>query len=96
MKQVANDDDGVRARSDHALDGQAKGAGDIRLSLIDPGGGLTMVLPNAQVGVGEVSQSHPGNLMYQQDLSSAVAVVATLERRDAMPGPHDLTRDALA
>jgi hypothetical protein len=31
--------------------------------LIDAGRRLTMVLPNAQVGIGEVSQSHTGNVM---------------------------------
>jgi hypothetical protein len=37
--------------------------GDIRLSLIDARGGLTLELPNAQVGIGEVGQSHTGNVM---------------------------------
>jgi hypothetical protein len=31
--------------------------------LIDAGRGLPMVLPNAQMGIGEVSQSHTGNVM---------------------------------
>jgi hypothetical protein len=31
--------------------------------LVDAGRGLTMVLPNAQVGIGEVRQSHTGNVM---------------------------------
>jgi hypothetical protein len=31
--------------------------------LIDAGRGLPMVLPNTQMGIGEVSQSHTGNVM---------------------------------
>jgi hypothetical protein len=63
MKEIAHDDDRVRARRDDPVHGQPEGAGDIRLSLVDAGGGLTMVLPNPQVGIGKVSQSHTGNVM---------------------------------
>ena len=63
VEEVAGDDDGVRARGDDPVHRQAEGAGDVRLSLVDAGRGLAMILPNAQVGIGEVSQSHTGNVM---------------------------------
>ena len=63
MEEVAGDDDGVGARADYPVHRQAEGARDVRLTLIDAGRSLTMVLPNAQVGIGEVSQSHTGNVM---------------------------------
>ena len=63
MEEVAGDDDDVGASGDDALHRQAEGTCDVRLSLIDAGRGLAMVLPNPQVGVGEVSQSHTGNVM---------------------------------
>jgi hypothetical protein len=67
MEEIAHNHDGIRTRRDHALDRQAESVGHVRLSLIDAGRSLTMVLPNAQVGIGEVSQSHTGNVMGDQD-----------------------------
>jgi hypothetical protein len=58
VKEIAGDDDRVRTRGDDPVHGQPEGAGSVRLSLVDAGRGLTMVLPNSQVGIGEVSQSH--------------------------------------
>jgi hypothetical protein len=63
VEKVAGHHDGVRTRRDYPLYRQPEGAGNVRLSLVDAGRGLTMVLPNAQVGIGEVSQSHTGNVM---------------------------------
>jgi hypothetical protein len=63
VEEIAGDDDRVRARGDHPIHRQPEGAGNVRLSLVDAGRGLTMVLPNSQVGIGEVSQSHTGNVM---------------------------------
>jgi hypothetical protein len=58
VEEIAGDHDRVRARGDDPVHGHPEGAGGIRLSLVDAGRGLTMVLPNSQVGIGEVSQSH--------------------------------------
>ena len=63
VEQVADDDDGVGTRRDHPIYRLPKGVGDIRLALIDAGGGLTMILPKPQVGIGEVGQSHMLNVM---------------------------------
>jgi hypothetical protein len=59
MEEIAGDDHSVRTRGDDAVHGQPEGAGSVRLSLVDARRSLTMVLPNSQVGIGEVSQSHP-------------------------------------
>jgi hypothetical protein len=63
MEEVADHHDRVRTRRDDPVHRQPEGVGDIRLSLIDARGGLTMELPNTQVGIGEVGQSHTGNVM---------------------------------
>jgi hypothetical protein len=36
--------------------------GDIGLALIDAGGGLPMVLPDAEMGIGDVGQFHSRNV----------------------------------
>ena len=63
VEEVAGEDDRVRARGDDPVHGEPEGAGDVGLSLVDAGRDLTMVLPNSQVGIGEVGQSHTGNVM---------------------------------
>ena len=63
VEEVAGDDDGVRARGDDPVHRQAEGAGDVGLALVDAGRGLAVILPNAQVGIGEVGQFHTGNVI---------------------------------
>ena len=62
MEQVAGHDDGVGARRDDAVDRGAEGLGDVGLALIDAGGGLTMVLPDAEMRIGDVGQFHSRNV----------------------------------
>jgi hypothetical protein len=59
MKEIARDDDQLRPRLDHALDGQAERLGDIRLALVDAGGRLPVILPDAEVRIGDVRDFHP-------------------------------------
>ena len=67
VEQVAGHDDRVGPRLDHAVDGGAKGVGDIGLALVDAGGGLPMVLPDAEMGVGDVGQFHSRNVSPMAD-----------------------------
>jgi hypothetical protein len=59
VEQVAGHDHGVGAGLDDTIHRHAKGVGDIGLALVDAGRGLPMVLPNAEVRVGDVGQFHP-------------------------------------
>jgi hypothetical protein len=47
VEEVAGDGDGIRSCGDDSVDRQPEGAGDIRLSLVDAGGGLAMILPGS-------------------------------------------------
>jgi hypothetical protein len=62
MEEIAGDGHSVGPRRDHTVDRRAKRLRDIRLTLIDPGRRLPVVLPNAQMGVGDVRQFHPRNV----------------------------------
>ena len=59
VEQVARHDDRIGMGLDDGVDAGAKGVSDIGLALIDAGGSLPMVLPNAEVRVGDVGQFHP-------------------------------------
>src|SRR5687768_2099074 len=63
VEEIAGEDDRVRTRRDDPVHGEPEGAGNVGLSLVDAGRDLTMVLPNSQMEIGEVSQSHTGNVM---------------------------------
>ena len=58
VEEIAGHDDRVRARGDHAVDRQAEGVRDVGLALIDAGGGLPVVLPDAEVRVGDMGELH--------------------------------------
>ena len=58
VEQIAGDDDRVRARRDDAIDGQAEGVSDVGLALVDAGGGLPVVLPDAEMRIGDVGEFH--------------------------------------
>ena len=49
---------GIRTRLDHPVDREPERLGDVRLSLIDPGGGLPVILPDAEVRIGDVRDFH--------------------------------------
>ena len=58
VKHVAGDDDDVRRERDDAVDGRAKGRGDVRLPLVDAAGSQPLILPVAEVEIGEMDQAH--------------------------------------
>ena len=58
VEDVAGDDDEVRRERDDAIDGRAKGRGDVRLPLIDSAGSEPLILPVAEVEIGEMDQAH--------------------------------------
>ena len=58
MKEIARDDDRVRSSGNDAVNGGSEGLGNVGFPLIDAGRGLPVVLPDAEVGVCDVSQFH--------------------------------------
>src|SRR6266516_4837756 len=58
MKDVASDQHQIGLQLDHDVDDATQRARDIRLTLVDPGGCLSLVLSEAEVYVREVNQSH--------------------------------------
>jgi hypothetical protein len=58
VEHVARDDDDVRTQRDDAIDGAPEGERDVRFTLIDSGGRQAMVLPEAEVEVGQVNEAH--------------------------------------
>ena len=58
VEEVAGHDDRVGPRRDDAVDRRAEGVGDVGLALIDAGGRLPVVLPDAEVRVGDVGEFH--------------------------------------
>ena len=62
VEKVARHDNGVGPVGNDTVDGEAKGPGDVSLALIDACRVLTVVLPNAQVGVGDVREFHTRNV----------------------------------
>ena len=43
---------------DHAVDGEPERLGDVRLALVDAGRRLPMILPDAEVWIGDVRDFH--------------------------------------
>ncbi len=58
VEQIPGHDDRVRARRDDVVHRQAEGVRDVGLALIDAGGGLPVVLPDAEVRVGDMGEFH--------------------------------------
>ena len=83
VKHVARDDDQLGRELDDAVDRRAKRRGDVRLPLVDPAGSEPLVLPVAEVEIGEVDQAHDGKL--GRSFSRSV----TFDRRSS---PVDLVR----
>ena len=59
VEEVPGDDDGVGARRDHAVDRGAKGVRDVGFPLVDAARGLPVVLPDAEMGIGDMGEFHP-------------------------------------
>ena len=57
----------VGTHLDHPIHRGAEGMGDVGLALVDAGGGLPVVLPNAEMAVGDVSQFHIRNVTSPPD-----------------------------
>jgi hypothetical protein len=62
VEHVAGDDDEVGRERDRTVDGARERFGDVGLALVDAGGREALVLAEAEVQVGEVDESHAGNL----------------------------------
>ena len=58
MEQVAGDDDDIGARREDAVHRLPKRRGRVGLALVDAGRGLAVVLPEAEMEVGEVGEFH--------------------------------------
>ncbi len=62
VEEVAGHDHDVGPVGDHTVDGEAKGPCDVSLALVDAGRGLSIVLADAEVGVGDVREFHSTNV----------------------------------
>jgi hypothetical protein len=62
MEHVARDHDDVGRERDDAIDSAAKSVRYVRFTLIDSGWREPMILPEAQMEVGEVYKAHVRNL----------------------------------
>ena len=58
VKDVARHDDELGPQLDHPIDHQTERRGDVGFALVDPGGRQPLILPVAEVQVGEVNQAH--------------------------------------
>ena len=58
VEHIAGDDDHIGTESDDAVDGRAKGRGDVGLPLIDSAGSEPLILPVAEVEIREMDQAH--------------------------------------
>jgi hypothetical protein len=58
VEEIPGDDDGIRPRGDHAVDRGPEGVPDVGFALVDAKWRLTVVLPDAQVGIGDVGEFH--------------------------------------
>ena len=58
VEQVSHDDHRIGAGGHHGVHRGAERVGDVGLALVDAGRGLTVVLPEAEVEVGEVGDLH--------------------------------------
>ena len=58
VKHVAGDEHEIRAQLDHLVDDALHRSRDIRLTLVDARGCLTVVLPEAEMHVRDVNESH--------------------------------------
>jgi hypothetical protein len=58
VKNVPGDEHQIRLELDHPVYDAPQRSGDIRLTLVDPRGCLSLVLSEAEVYVREVNQSH--------------------------------------
>ena len=86
MKHVARDEHKIWSKLDHCIDDAPQRRRHIRLALVDPGGSLSLVLPKAEVYVGEVNQSHRARITL---IHCVIFVRTSMGERFASPGPAD-------
>ena len=58
MKEIAGDDYRVGSGSNNPIDGSPERLGDVGFPLVDASRRLTVVLPDAQMGIGDVGELH--------------------------------------
>ena len=58
VKNIAGYQNDIRLQLDHLVDHLAQGCSDVSLALVDAGGSLSLILPEAEVYVREVNQSN--------------------------------------
>jgi hypothetical protein len=62
VEEIPGDDDRIGPGLDDTVDGRPKSLRDVGLTLVDAGGRQPMELPDAEMGVGDMCQFHPGNV----------------------------------
>ena len=62
VEEITGDDNRVGSRRDDPVDGGAEGVRDVGFALVDAGRRLPVVLPDAEVGVGDVGEFHSRNV----------------------------------
>jgi hypothetical protein len=58
VKEITGNDHHVGSGSDNPINGSPERLGDVGFPLVDAGGRLTVVLPDAQMGIGDVGELH--------------------------------------
>jgi hypothetical protein len=58
MEEIAGNDHDVRPRADHPVHGGTESLGDVSFPLVDAARSLPVILPDSEVGIGDVSQFH--------------------------------------
>src|SRR5687768_14869015 len=58
VEEIAGNDDGIGRRGDDSVYGGAEGVGNIGFALIDAGRSLPVILPHAEMRIGDMSQFH--------------------------------------
>ena len=62
MEEITGNHYGVRGRSNDVIDGESEGPRYIGFPLIDATRGLPMILPDAEMGIGDVGEFHGWSL----------------------------------
>ena len=70
VKDVARENDDVRRQRDDAIDGRAKGRGDVGFPLIDAAGSQSLVLPVTEMQIGQMNQTHAARGKLGRNLTS--------------------------
>ena len=89
MKQVTGNDHRVGSGGDDSVDSRPERPGDIGFPLVDAGRCLTMILPDAEMGIGDVGKFHGwrmkrNNLKIKQLRGRQKAYALFSDRNDPM------------